>query len=123
MERELLFKITRDDFDEFHIRGSGPGGQHRNKTATGVRLVHRDSGAVGVATDDKSQNRNRIEAWKRLRQTPTFIKWFDERCRTAMQQPSLASLVDKAMAEDNIITEVKDDNGRWSEVADLSSLT
>ena len=50
-DRELLFVVTKNDFEERAIRGSGPGGQHRNKTSTGIRLKHRASGAVGEATD------------------------------------------------------------------------
>jgi ribosome-associated protein len=48
------------------LRGSGPGGQHRNKVETGVRLTHPPSGLVIVATDDRSQSRNRDKAFERL---------------------------------------------------------
>src|SRR6266508_2136552 len=44
----------------------GPGGQHRNKVATGVRLVHRPSGAVVTATERRSQAANREMAFARL---------------------------------------------------------
>lgn len=49
-----------------HVRASGPGGQHRNKRQTGVRLTHRPSGLVVVATERRSQAQNHGKALERL---------------------------------------------------------
>lgn len=49
-------------------RGTGPGGQHRNKTDSGVRLHHLPTGCVGQAFERRSQQQNRDEALARLRQ-------------------------------------------------------
>ncbi len=48
-------------------RRSGPGGQHRNKTSSGVFLTHRESGLIGEATERRSQAQNRDVALQRLR--------------------------------------------------------
>ena len=48
------------------FRSGGPGGQHRNKTESGVRLRHLPSGIVVTATERRSQARNRELAWERL---------------------------------------------------------
>ena len=48
-------------------RRSGPGGQHRNKTSSGVFLTHRPSGIVAEATERRSQADNRGVAIQRLR--------------------------------------------------------
>jgi len=48
-------------------RRSGPGGQHRNKTSSGVFLHHKPTGIVGEATERRSQAQNRVVALERLR--------------------------------------------------------
>lgn len=48
-------------------RGSGPGGQHRNKTDTMVRLTHRPTGIHAQGGERRSQDLNRVEAIRRLR--------------------------------------------------------
>jgi len=47
--------------------GGGPGGQHRNKTASAVRLVHLPTGVTITATERRSQAQNRGVALERLR--------------------------------------------------------
>lgn len=54
------------------FRGSGPGGQHRNKTESGVRLRHRDTGIVVQATERRSQSQNFGVALDRLRAALTI---------------------------------------------------
>ena len=48
------------------LKGSGPGGQHRNKRDTGVRLVHPPSGVTVMATERRSQAQNLNLAFERL---------------------------------------------------------
>src|SRR5262249_44055355 len=52
--------------EEFFTAG-GPGGQHRNKTATGVRLTHPPTELSVTATERRSQVQNRRSALERLR--------------------------------------------------------
>ena len=49
-------------------RASGPGGQHRNKTSSAVRLRHGPTGLIVIATESRSQHENRARALRRLRQ-------------------------------------------------------
>jgi protein subunit release factor B len=54
--------------EETFFVASGPGGQHRNKTESGVRLVHRPTDATVTATERRSQAQNRGAALERLRE-------------------------------------------------------
>ncbi len=54
------------DCDEVYLRVGGPGGQHRNRRETGVRLVHRPTGTVVSATERRSRELNRSIAYERL---------------------------------------------------------
>lgn len=46
----------------------GPGGQHQNRTESGVRLIHLPTGVRATARDLRSQHRNRALALSRLRE-------------------------------------------------------
>jgi protein subunit release factor B len=54
------------DCDVEAYRSSGPGGQKKNKTESSVRVRHRPSGIVRVATESRSQARNREAALERV---------------------------------------------------------
>ena len=60
-----LRRLLRD-CDVETYRASGPGGQHRNKTESAVRMTHRPTGLVRVATEHRSQLRNRELALERV---------------------------------------------------------
>jgi hypothetical protein len=61
-EEALLAEV-----DEVRSRGTGPGGQRRNKVQSQVRMVHRPTGLSGLAGERRSLERNRAEALFRLR--------------------------------------------------------
>jgi protein subunit release factor B len=58
----------RKDVEFQTLRGSGPGGQHRNKVETTVRAVHVPTGLTVMASDHRSQLRNKELALERLRE-------------------------------------------------------
>ena len=65
MDREEIERIRRETVETF-IRVGGPGGQHRNRNETGVRLRHLPTGITVIATESRSRARNRKVAWQRL---------------------------------------------------------
>jgi ribosome-associated protein len=66
MPLPVHLKKLLEDCDVETFRGPGPGGQHRNKTESAVRMTHRPSGIVRIARDDRSQLRNRRIALERI---------------------------------------------------------
>ena len=56
----------REDLEVTFFRAGGPGGQHRNKTETGVRVKHIPTGIVVTASERRSRAQNLAVAFKRL---------------------------------------------------------
>ena len=54
------------------LRGSGPGGQKRNKTESSVRLRHGKTGLSALAGESRSQHENKARALRRLRERIAF---------------------------------------------------
>lgn len=63
LSAEDLLKSVRVE----RLRGSGPGGQRRNRVATAVRLIHEPTGVTAKASERRSAEENRKEAVRRLR--------------------------------------------------------
>lgn len=60
--------IKKSDLKVDTFRSSGAGGQHVNKTESGVRFTHLPTGIVAESTDGRSQIKNREIALQRLYQ-------------------------------------------------------
>lgn len=120
-ERKLLFSLTAADFRWDYFNGSGNGGQNRNKTQACVRCFHDPSGAVGVATEERSQQQNKVNAFRRCLNDPKFKAWHKlETARRLGTVSSVEAEVERQLKAIRIDT--KDENGRWIET-DPSKLT
>jgi len=60
--KSIEVNIKPEDVSEVFTRGSGPGGQHRNKVATAVQMTHIPTGIMVRAESEKSQKQNRENA-------------------------------------------------------------
>jgi peptide chain release factor 1 len=112
--KEHVFSLTKDDFEIQTFRSGGKGGQHQNKTDSGVRIIHAASGAVGESREEREQIRNKKTAFKKLCENPKFKAWLRVETGRRLGQESIESLVEKAMDPKNIKTEIKQD-GVWTE--------
>lgn len=70
--RTRILSVTIADCEVQTFRAGGSGGQNQNKRDTGVRIIHRASGARGEARDERSQLQNKRLAWKRMAASPQF---------------------------------------------------
>jgi len=93
--------IKKDDLKTDTFRAQGAGGQHVNKTESGVRFTHLPTGIVAESTDSRSQHKNREIAMQRL-----FVKIQDaQREKTYQEQKSQRkSLVGSGDRSDKIRT-------------------
>ena len=67
VDDSIEIEVNPADVRTDTYRASGAGGQHINKTDSAVRLTHTPTGIVVQCQNDRSQHRNRDEAWKMLR--------------------------------------------------------
>jgi peptide chain release factor 2 len=67
VDESIEIDINPADVRTDTFRASGAGGQHINKTDSAVRLTHTPSGIVVQCQNDRSQHRNRAEAWAMLK--------------------------------------------------------
>lgn len=105
--KQLLFSITKKDFDIQFYKSSGKGGQNRNKRETAVRLIHRESGIITTCSDEREQHKNLIKAFKNLINKKEFKQWL--RVKTAKElnnniitEEQLNKQIDEWMNERNL---------------------
>jgi len=72
------------------FRSGGKGGQHQNRTESGVRLLHEPTGVRATARNERSQHRNKVIAIRRLRR-----KLERRNARVAPRVPTKVPAADK----------------------------
>ena len=77
-----LERLARE-CDVVAYKSSGPGGQKKNKTESSVRVRHLPTGITRIATESRSQARNRALALAR--------GWAELRRRAARKKPRVAT--------------------------------
>jgi len=121
-KREKIFSLTKKDFRWNYYKGSGKGGQKRNKTENCCRCTHDPSGAVGKAEEGRSKEQNKKRAFKRMAESKVFNSWV--RLEAAKRLGILEEINTKIKRElqDNIHVEVRID-GKWVKATDPEALS
>jgi peptide chain release factor 2 len=63
----IKIDVKESDVRVDTMRAGGAGGQHVNKTESAIRLTHIPTNIVVVCQNNRSQHRNRAQAWQMLR--------------------------------------------------------
>ncbi|MGH6672416.1 MAG: peptide chain release factor 2 [Xanthobacteraceae bacterium] len=67
VDDRIKIDINESDVRVDTLRSGGAGGQHVNKTESAIRLTHIPTNVVVFCQNDRSQHRNRAQAWDMLR--------------------------------------------------------
>jgi peptide chain release factor 2 len=67
VDDRIVVDIKESDVRVDTMRSGGAGGQHVNKTESAIRLTHIPTNIAVVCQNDRSQHRNRAQAWDMLR--------------------------------------------------------
>jgi peptide chain release factor 2 len=67
VDDRIKIDIDESDVRVDTLRSTGAGGQHVNKTESAIRLTHIPTNIVVFCQNDRSQHRNRAQAWQMLR--------------------------------------------------------
>ena len=111
--KQLLFSLTRKDFEVQTFCTGGNGGQHRNAKQNGVRIIHTESGARAEHRDGRDQAQNKKRAFEKLMETPTFKKWHKLEVARRLGhlrvlEQEVEAKVDEMMKDDNLRVETFD---------------
>lgn len=112
---KLLFSITSDHFEWTYTKGTGSGGQKRNKTSSAVYCFHPPSGARGYSEASRSQRDNKIDAFKKAVATKEFQDWIMlESLKQSGKMKYIETKVDQQMQDFNLKIEIRE-NGVWKD--------
>lgn len=114
---ERIITIQKSDFRFDFMRGTGKGGQKRNKTSSACRCTHLATGLVGYSEDSRQQHLNRKNAWLKIVKTDKFKKWL--RAKAYQKLGYLAEIekkVDDDLSDRSKIKIEIHKNGRWEDI-------
>lgn len=115
MSKEILFSITASDCEWSYTKGTGSGGQKKNKTSSACHCMHRPSGAHGYSEASRSQLDNKRDAFVKMANTKEFKEWHK---METMRRNGQMAVIDAKVEQEikKIKIEVHDENGRWKQV-------
>lgn len=115
-KKELIFSLTKKDFRFDYYKGTGSGGQKKNKTENCCRCTHQASKATGKAEEGRSKEANKKKAFKRMAESKEFQVWCKiEAMRRLGELKEVERKVDYEI-KNKTKTEFRENN-KWVEVS------
>lgn len=99
-KKELIFSLTKKDFRVDTFRAGGRGGQYQNKTDSGVRITHVESGIFSESREERSQLQNKKKAFLKLCNNKKFKLWLNQ--KAFKTEISLEQILEDMMKPENI---------------------
>jgi len=116
--KELILSLSKSnkDFIVQPFKGSGKGGQKRNKTMSACRIIHPASNTTSECQEERSFEQNKRKAFQRLIEKDSFQKWLKlEVAKKSGILDLINKKIEKEMNTNNIKVEgIK--NGKWVEL-------
>lgn len=109
-QQKPFLSIRLKDCEVQTFQSGGPGGQHQNHSNTGVRIIHRASGARGESREERSQLLNKKAAFRRMTEHVMFRVWVNRMIFYAGKSPE--ERVKEDLVPQNLRTEARRGN-RW----------
>jgi protein subunit release factor B len=110
-KKEILFSVTAADCEWSYTKGTGAGGQKRNKTSSAVHCNHRPSGASGYSESSRSQLDNKRDAFVKMAETKEFKTWHRlETMRRNGQMAQVDAYVEREIKKVKVEGKV---DGKW----------
>lgn len=115
-EKKLLFSVTAKDFEMQTFSVGGHGGGGKDTSNSGVRLIHKASGATGEGREHRDNTKNRRSAFLKLVNSDKFKKWHKTEVAKRLNQPILETpeeirervnkMVDEGLTNGEIVVEL-----------------
>jgi peptide chain release factor 1 len=112
MPKELLFSVTKKDFQIDFFSGTGAGGQHRNKHQNCVRIKHFETGIIATGQSNRERKSNIKEALSNLAKNPKFRMWSIQRSNEIIDGKTIEEKVEEMLSPENLKIEIQID-GKW----------
>ena len=111
--RKKILSLNKKDFTIQTFRSGGKGGQHQNKTDSGVRIIHKESNARGESRNHKSQYQNKKEALNRLTKTKEFKLWIALKVEEDRIGRTIEQEIDNMMKKEEDFKIEYKENNKW----------
>jgi protein subunit release factor B len=119
-ETKPVLTLTASDFVWSYTKGSGAGGQKRNKTSSAVHCKHAASGAHGYSEGSRSQHDNKREAFERCVETKQFKDWL--KLETMRRTGEAEAIEQEVTRQLNFVKVEVQREGKWVEVEKSAKL-